>query len=135
MSVPFAGMRFTALGNLLTTRCLNAHCEYDDVGVAAWKITRARFVAGREHGTRKGKVGQLMGHIARILDSSNAFSAGFVPMDLCLLLWELEASGWERRDFFVAFERLVYGAPNLMGIYQATQTLVEGLRKRECDDL
>ena len=97
--------------------------DYGDGGVSSWKLSRARFVAGGEVNTKKGRVGQLMGHIARVRDSSNAFSMSFVPMDLCLLLWELEGCGWERQEFFSAFDRLVEGSPNLTDLCRATLDL------------
>ena len=106
---------------------MNKHCTYDEGGIASWKLTRYRFTAGEEYNARKKRVGQLMGHIAKVVDASNTLSGGYVPTDLCLVLWEMEESGWRREEFFWAFDRLVRGSPNLSVYYDATISTMNSL--------
>ena len=111
--VDFAGLKIIGVHNLLGSRYLNPHCEYSDDGTAHWKQKRYRVAAGSSERTFKGRVGQMMGLIARVIDSANAWNGEWVVVDLVFLWMELSNSGWSRDEFFIALSRLVSGSPNL----------------------
>ena len=111
--VDFAGMKFIVAYNQLLNRIKNNTLEYSEDGTAKWRWTRSRFRAGREFRTKSHKIGQLMGHISRILDASNTSSAAWVPYDIFYLWVELRQSGWRLTDFRTAIQRLISANHNL----------------------
>ena len=92
--------------SIILTRIKNPNLEYSKDGTATWKWTRNRFQSGREFGSRSQKMGQTVGHLSRILDSSHSLPSFWVPMDFFFLFRELRQSGWRYDNFCLAIDRI-----------------------------
>ena len=88
-------------------------------------LSRLRFAAGDTFQRRGAKLGQVYGHIVRVLDHASFPSQCWVPYDWVCLLVELSDAGWGPELFCAALRKLRLQRPNTEGIMRLTELMIQ----------
>ena len=109
---------------IILTRIKNPNLEYSKDGSTSWRWTRNRFQSGREFGIRSHKMGQLVGHLCRVLDAAHGLSSSWVPVDILFLFVELRQSGWRSDNFSLALDRISRSNHHLLPLLALAKSLL-----------
>ena len=118
----FAGMTVDCSFGFLETRIANPNLDLETG--TKWSLVKHRFRSGHEFSTGALSRGQMMGHIARVLDNSNLFSIRWAPFDLLFLFKELRQAGWSRQAFIRSLRRIALSSPNTLSVVELTELLI-----------
>ena len=129
VQVVFASLVWVVVANVILTRIHNPNLSYqeDRTSCTLSRDFRHRYVSGHEYQTKIQQLGQAFGHLSRIVDASNAFSAHMIPLDICMLYYKLRRSGWRHEIFKAALNKFHSTSPNLDDILDMSWRLVDSL--------